>query len=618
MHFFKLIYNKLKNILKKEKIEENVELEIEDILSEIFPGDVIWARRYHDEKEKEEIPLGHREGPFIVVGKKNNNLVCIGGTSSEPMDLSLYFKLDCKNHSLSRDGYYRLRNLKIVTKKEFIEKLDILNKQEYEKIIEGIKINNTNLLDFEIPLRIGDVVEKDNIYYLILEVNDKISTLQLKTKSLKMENIDYIDYSNIKQFNKNELKYVKIIDKRILINILKRYKEYLDSKQSKMQRGSVILYKNKYYYIYGEEGENWLAFKILKNTKNKDSDKIIIKGKSYHTEFETIKLNKKDDFNVVFMCSETEINYIKKRRINYKKNIKQQEELKRLNSFKPGVFINNKNYNKKRYIIIEIHKKTLECLEINKLKKGIYNPLLIRKEDAILSTNTSIEGIKWLEKNPKFNLSRISEKIDEIIDMQKKFLSNEYKFLLDEMLDNQKITLTKEEYEKSQPNIFPQRGSVIYKDNEYYYIYGEEGQNFNAFKLENEFKDNYDKIIINNCEYYTLYKDKVINKKDDFIVIVNATEEEINNIKLQKKSYKKQNSFKLQKDNNKKIISEPIKIKIGDSVRLNDFNDDNYVVKYTIGDMICCYSTVEKNRCEKKYYYFNINEVVLVNDKKVK
>ena len=46
------------------------------------------------------------------------------------------------------------------------------------------------------------------------------------------------------------------------------------------------------------------------------------------------------------------------------------------------IIIENINYKNKRYIIINIHKKTYECLNIDDIKNAIYNPVLIKKTDA--------------------------------------------------------------------------------------------------------------------------------------------------------------------------------------------------------------------------------------------
>ena len=32
--------------------------------------DIVWAKRYSSDIEEESIPLGHREGPYIIISKK--------------------------------------------------------------------------------------------------------------------------------------------------------------------------------------------------------------------------------------------------------------------------------------------------------------------------------------------------------------------------------------------------------------------------------------------------------------------------------------------------------------------------------------------------------------------
>ena len=93
---------------------------------------------------------------------------------------------------------------------------------------------------------------------------------------------------------------------------------------------------------------------------------------------------------------------------------------------KIGDIIENINYKNKRYIIINIHKKTYECLNIDDIKNAIYNPVLIKKTDAKLTKNNSLEGIKWLESHKKFNLKGIQNEdiLNEIFKTQREFLKD--------------------------------------------------------------------------------------------------------------------------------------------------------------------------------------------------
>ena len=59
-------------------------------LSDIVEGDIIWARRYKNEKEKQAIPDGHREGPFIVL---SNNGKELEGDLSRQSTLRLAFQI---------------------------------------------------------------------------------------------------------------------------------------------------------------------------------------------------------------------------------------------------------------------------------------------------------------------------------------------------------------------------------------------------------------------------------------------------------------------------------------------------------------------------------------------
>ena len=105
----------MKKYIKEKKIDNNVTEEvleplsneeqiidnIKDIYEQISVGDIIWAKRYNNEEEKELIPEGHREGPFIVLAKQDEKLFCAQGTSLPPyaeyFDLYLLHGVEDKN-----------------------------------------------------------------------------------------------------------------------------------------------------------------------------------------------------------------------------------------------------------------------------------------------------------------------------------------------------------------------------------------------------------------------------------------------------------------------------------------------------------------------------------------
>ena len=56
-------------------------------------GDVIWAKRYDFDFEKDIISSGHQMGPYIVVGKTEDKLICLyctGKYKKNELELSDY------------------------------------------------------------------------------------------------------------------------------------------------------------------------------------------------------------------------------------------------------------------------------------------------------------------------------------------------------------------------------------------------------------------------------------------------------------------------------------------------------------------------------------------------
>lgn len=453
MKFFKNFFNYLKRLLKKQdkeinKIDKLINQDDsfdENLYSQIVVGDIIWAKRYENQKEKELIPEGHREGPYIVLKKQDGKLICTQGTSVVPYKEQYedYFALSNIGYSLFKETFFKLYQIDIVNNHQIIKILDRLNEKDKNKLFKHIKQLHKNyytkhgtFIKLDLPIQVGDIVNFNSQTFIVIDVNkNNIICIFLKNhiNYKKDSQLEYINFQNLDysksiclELNK-EIKYVNTVNNKIIKSILNGWHEYINNCKNieVTQRGSIVLKDEKYYYIYGEEGKEWLAFEISKKY-NQNLDKIQMGKDVYYTKYDDIKINKKENFTNIYLCTEKEKDNIKQLRKNYKETKKHIDTYGTAEFvyFNIGDIIENINYKGNRYIIIGVKKKTYECLSINDLKKAIYNPILIRKTDSKISKNLSVSGIKWLEEHKNFNLKRIANKdvLEQILTSQAQYI----------------------------------------------------------------------------------------------------------------------------------------------------------------------------------------------------
>ena len=420
------------NEIKEEVVEEKANLK--ELLEELKVGDIIWAKRYKNRIEEEEIPEQHKEGPFIVIEKVEEGLICIYGTGTAGKNDNINFILNNYEYSLKKETNFILFKFKLIDNNSFIRKLDELTPIDKNRLYKKLKkLNmkyyyvNDERKSFRFPFQIGDIIIKNNNKYIIVDINDnKLFCIPLKvsTKDLKFTDFKSLDYSKLTIFDKNNnYKILNIVDNKIIMYVLNEYKKYLNNLKNIniTQRGSVIKKGNKFYYIYGEEGQDWLIFEISEN-KFEDAEQLIINNKKFYTDFsKVLKINKK--ILLANQCEKDMISGIKK---NHSKHsiIKQQKNIQKepeVINFNIGDIV---QYKKERFFVITVCSEFCECLSINELKQCIKNKKFLRKQDIKKINYNQIKGIKWLEENPDFDIKDIykEEIIEKIINVQRQYV----------------------------------------------------------------------------------------------------------------------------------------------------------------------------------------------------
>ena len=344
MNILQKLLTKIKTVFTKKDsltiknpkpIEEN---KLNELLTIIEVGDIIWAKRYNSLEQKQNIHEWHQEGPYIVVSKTIDGLICSKGTGMLPNEYKSdnFLTINCENYNLNKTTHFKLNDLRVIDDISFIKKLDHLTKEDLEIIMKNIKSKNNHYYyfdgkrkEFNVNITSGDIIKVDKTNYIVIAVEgEKIICVKLKTArtNLKVEDMQYLNYLNIVEFDKkDDLKYLATISPTLLAYTLKREKEYIENHQNRKipQRGSIIIKNNNLNYIYGEEGENWLIFQINRNYSEL-SDDIQIKTNIYYTKYETDKINKKEDFTTITLAFPEEIDAIKTSKKTYKRRLEEE------------------------------------------------------------------------------------------------------------------------------------------------------------------------------------------------------------------------------------------------------------------------------------------------------
>ena len=163
-------------------------------ISDLNIGDVVWAKRYSNTKQKNMIKCNHREGPFVVIKKTKKRVYAIPCTSNR--NAWNAYKLG-KIGSYSKITYLLLEHITIIGKYRFIKKVCSLDNKKIneimnrlEKILSRRKIRFFSNKDIVYNYNIGDVVKYlGNKYYIYSESIDYYNCIILHKTGLFKKNI---------------------------------------------------------------------------------------------------------------------------------------------------------------------------------------------------------------------------------------------------------------------------------------------------------------------------------------------------------------------------------------------------------------------------------------------
>ena len=298
---------------------------IKDILPTLHIGDIIYAYRYDNEKEKNSMKKGHESGPYVVIGFDNKRIIGAPLTSSESERKTIQICDDMKLFSRNKKSYMSLSRIKTIDSKTFINMAHKrLNNNDLKKIKKIISFNQVHYYDngkkkslekkYNVYFEEGDIafIKSDigligivlskmnnNKYVLVPSSGYKRSNDHMDLSQIK------IDYSKIKEVEQNTLHYLNTLNRQQFSMIKKNYYNYLKCsiEPNKIRNGNYIgtvvylkNHKDDKYLILEEKKDTYITViledLIINNTlKYKEISKnhiIIVKDLSIK-ELKTVK-----------------------------------------------------------------------------------------------------------------------------------------------------------------------------------------------------------------------------------------------------------------------------------------------------------------------------------------
>lgn len=308
-------------ILRQKRGDSMTNKEV--IFNSLNFGNLILAKRQPNTKD---IQQGHRNGPFLVLGRKDDHLICLYATSKDYKDSLIRFSKS--SYNLHKDTYIT-SDIRLISINEFITTIYCINEKEKKNLIKFLYINGLkNCLAIDEPtLEIGDIIQLKNQHLIIGETEENYITIKAYYNT-NSETYAF-DYRN-KNFIQKEHNYRRVAflseeeTNKCVAEAKKNYnqkrngkieKKIPDKIETPLKVGNLIIYNNLLYYLYYELGDKKLSFAVSKNETSL-SKQIIIGGDVYYANFGNKKDFDKNQDNTLLVAtaSEEEKKLIKSKR----------------------------------------------------------------------------------------------------------------------------------------------------------------------------------------------------------------------------------------------------------------------------------------------------------------
>lgn len=297
-------------------------------------GTIIIAQRYQNQQEMLKIEKGHREGPFIVIGTKENRYICLEGSSPTKDKQFFYFTIPhVGKYALFKNTYFKLWSPYFIEKSAILYILDRLDEKDQEflkKRFSLLKTNKSYCDNLSIPpLGTKDIIKvEENILFILSQEEKGYNCLHFSkqgndfyTKHITINGIKFYfnpaKITTIKELTP-QAKRINCVDDNQLQTInslLKNYQEYECQKQ-KTTNGSLIKKGDNFYLIYGDYKTDWIAFRVDETSIHCPA--IFIDKKKYFANFnKIIYISKREAIDVITLATESEMQEMRKKRKKY-------------------------------------------------------------------------------------------------------------------------------------------------------------------------------------------------------------------------------------------------------------------------------------------------------------
>lgn len=374
-------------------------------------GDIVWARRYRNEKEKNKIDKGHREGPCVVIKKDSNKVYVLNCTSNPHLEVKwklIFYPLSKLEYNLNKSTYINCVEYCELKESQFTSVLGHLNNNDLNNlnkrlyIITHSNLHSKPLIDdkyLKFKIEVGDVISYDGNKYYINKVYKKYFEVYRMRNTIKrsksilinntyysfiFEKLEKIDrksnYVLVDTFNTGEVEVINKYKDEYLMNY------YNNRNKDSLVIGAIIEYKDKLFYVYEIKDDLVYTYRIFLNAELlKNTSYILVKGGEYKTFFNENVLKKEllsnNGYKIKRYASYEEIEYNKNiLKLSKKEKYHQRRELsdfhllvdkKKEFDFVPMVVLKNKN-NNEYYLIIDRKDNIIELVNINNIKDSYY------------------------------------------------------------------------------------------------------------------------------------------------------------------------------------------------------------------------------------------------------
>lgn len=406
-----------------EEIQNKTPINLENLSF----GDVINAKRNSDNRKLEEMPLGHRIGPYVVIGHKNGNIIGFYATSVTPKtDILEEYTISIPEDSkrFAKKTYIDLHRVITILNRDIVGyrcSLTLEEKNTLNKKIEQLKRKGVYALRFInpkiLPIEKGDIISFENNLYIIINICKRTyEALALKkepdeshTSKITINNIIYFcNINDIVNINKrNNFTRIDCIDSKIKLEQLETLIRNYQSAQAAQKelntpkKGSVVCLKDLLFYIFSEDEFTYSTYR-LHETYNAKYLPVTVNGKTFYIDLSVIiKISKNILKNKAIAHSTAE----EKKNIQLPKNtIPILGFTEYINKFKKGDIIANNYQDGIEYIVISSFLDVIIAIKKEEMYTNDFHPIEISPDNYHKISSVDKSSLKEL-------LSKIKDRV---------------------------------------------------------------------------------------------------------------------------------------------------------------------------------------------------------------